>query len=377
MNFSSDPIHTLENLIAKNRTRSISIYLVVVLVLIGILVCLPHIKVDISSQSRGIIRSKADNVLVSPVVSGKITVVNLKDNQFVTKGDTLVVINRGNLKIQIALNDSLLVYRYKELEDYKFLLKNQPSYIKEPIILKAYQSYKAQLQGLQNRLSQAQQNYNRYNELYKKDVIARADYETHLYNLRFANANIKELQEQQISTWQNNIQQTEETIKNLESRQSQLQTEGDNYVLTAPVSGTLENVLGLQPNAFINAAQAIATISPIGNLIIENTVTPNDIGLLKVGQKVHFQIDAFNYNQWGMLNGEVVDIDKNITIQENNTFFKVRCKLYSSQLKLKNGYATNVSKGMTLTTRYFITRRSLYELLFDKVDDWLNPKIVN
>ena len=31
MNFSSDPINTLENLIAKNKTKRISIYLVVVL----------------------------------------------------------------------------------------------------------------------------------------------------------------------------------------------------------------------------------------------------------------------------------------------------------------------------------------------------------
>jgi|GEM_PF-5355271 len=30
MNFSSDPINTLENLIAKNKTKNISIYLVII-----------------------------------------------------------------------------------------------------------------------------------------------------------------------------------------------------------------------------------------------------------------------------------------------------------------------------------------------------------
>ncbi|MCK5402204.1 MAG: secretion protein HlyD, partial [Flavobacteriaceae bacterium] len=89
-----------------------------------------------------------------------------------------------------------------------------------------------------------------------------------------------------------------------------------------------------------------------------------------------FQLDAFNYNQWGMLEGKVIEIDKNITVQNNASFFKVRCSLYTKQLQLKNGYKTNISKGMTLTTRYFITRRSLYDLLFDKVDDWFNPKII-
>ncbi len=87
-----------------------------------------------------------------------------------------------------------------------------------------------------------------------------------------------------------------------------------------------------------------------------------------------FQLDAFNYNQWGLLEGKVIEIDNNIIFQENQAFFKVRCNLDSRKLQLKSGYQTEVSKGMTLTTRYIITNRSLFDLLFDKVDDWLNPK---
>ncbi len=78
-----------------------------------------------------------------------------------------------------------------------------------------------------------------------------------------------------------------------------------------------------------------------------------------------------------MLQGSVIDIDKNVTLLNDAAFFKVRCSLHIKELKLKNGYTTKVSKGMTLTTRYFITRRSLFDLLFDKVDDWFNPKILN
>jgi membrane fusion protein, peptide pheromone/bacteriocin exporter len=72
----------------------------------------------------------------------------------------------------------------------------------------------------------------------------------------------------------------------------------------------------------------------------------------------------------------VIDIDRNITIQGEQAFFKVRSSMNTTAMQLNSGYKTEVSKGMTLTTRYSITRRSLYQLLFDKVDDWLNPKIV-
>lgn len=90
-----------------------------------------------------------------------------------------------------------------------------------------------------------------------------------------------------------------------------------------------------------------------------------------------FQFDAFNYNQWGLLEGKVFHINNNITLKQDQAFFTVRCKLNSRQLKLKSGYAATIGKGMTLTARYIITKRSLFDLLFDKVDDWLNPKIIS
>ena len=85
MNFSSDPINTLENLIAKNKTKSLSIYLVIVMAVLVFIALLPVIKIDISSQSRGIIRSKTDNVPVTAIVSGRISWLALKNNAVVRR----------------------------------------------------------------------------------------------------------------------------------------------------------------------------------------------------------------------------------------------------------------------------------------------------
>lgn len=65
-----------------------------------------------------------------------------------------------------------------------------------------------------------------------------------------------------------------------------------------------------------------AQISFVDNLVVESTVLLNDIGLIKPNQKVKFQLDAFNYNHWYDFTGKVIDIDKNITLQENQAFFK-------------------------------------------------------
>lgn len=376
MKLSTDPIHNLENLIAKNKTKSISIYLLVVWILIGVLACFPIIKVDISSQSRGIVRAKLDNVPLNTIVSGKITHVSLKNNQIIHEGDTLLVVTQENLNTQKALNDTLYNTSSLLLKDIILLLNGETNALKTSTAREDYYKFNAQQNELQRKVSQALTNYNRYKALFDKQVIAKAEYEAYTFELKAAQQALSSFIRQQKTQWENQKRDLEERLTNLESTLENIQIEAENYVLTAPISGTLENVVGLQVGSFVNASQVIASISPNTNLIVENTVAPTDIGLLKIGQDVKFQFDAFNYNQWGMIDGKVIEIDKNITIQDNVAFFKVRCSLNAKQLQLKNGYATNISKGMTLTTRYFITRRSLYDLLFDKVDDWFNPKII-
>lgn len=374
MYFSSDPINNIENLIYKNKTKSISIYLALVLAIIVLLFLLPIIKLDISSQSRGIIRSKTDNVPITTIVSGRITWLALQNNVAVNKGDTLIKIAKDGLMTEKAAQGELSNTILELQQDLDNILKGKMANVKTTTAKEDYYKYQSHKYELQSKVSQTQISYNRNKILFDKGIIASAEHEKQLYELRFANQALQSFVSQQKSTWENQKRELEERIKNLDGSISKIKVEENNYVVLAPISGTIEGFSGLQVGSFINASQAIATISATDNLIVESTVSPNDIGLIKKNQKVKFQIDAFNYNQWGLLDGKVIDIDRNITIQGEQAFFKVRSDLNSIEMKLQSGYKTKVSKGMTLTSRYIITRRSLFDLLFDKMDDWLNPK---
>jgi len=377
MNFSSDPINTLENLIAKNKTKSKNIFFVVILVVLLFLALLPIIKIDISSQSRGIIKSYKENVPLSTIVSGKIIWLQLKNNQTVFKGDTLLKISTQSLETDKEIQDTLSNSTSVLLQDITSVLKGNTNQLHTSIIKEDYYKYATHRSELQSKVSQAQINYNRNKALFDKGVIAKMEFEKYLFELRFANQALASYDKNQKSSWENKKIELQDKIKNLKGVIEKIVVESNNYYLLAPETGTIENFNGLQVGSFLNASQPIATISPNDNLIVESTVLPNDIGLIKKNQKVKFQIDAFNYNQWGLLYGKVIEIDKNITLKDNQAYFRVKCLLNTKTLTLKSGYKTNVTKGMTLTTRYLITRRSLFDLLFDKVDDWLNPKLIN
>jgi multidrug resistance efflux pump len=374
MNFSSDPINTLENLISKNKTKSFSIYLVLVLAILVFLALLPVIKIDISSQSRGIVRSTTDNVPLSSLVNGKVTFVHLKNNGVVHKGDTLVELTQENLDTEKATNQAISGDLHDQVHDLSLVVLGKSNSLKTPAIRQEWYSHASKQNELKSKISQAKIGYDRNKQLYDKGIIARAEFEKYSFDYTYAQQALSGYEKNQRSLWQNKKRELEEQLKNLNGTLQKIKVESKNYVITAPLSGTIENFSGIQAGSFLNASQPIATISASDQLIVESTVSPNDIGLIQKNQKVKFQMDAFNYNQWGLLEGKVIDIDRNITIQENQAFFKVRCALNTTAMQLQSGYKTQISKGMTLTTRYIITRRSLYDLLFDKVDDWLNPK---
>lgn len=377
MNFSSDPINTLENLIAKNKTKSFSIYLIIIIAILIFFGLLPVIKIDISSQSRGIIRSKTDNVPITTIVSGKVNWIALKNNSFVKKGDTLLKISKENLESDKRTQDNLSVSVVELLKDISNLLQNKTTYLLTSTAREDLFKFQSAKNELQSKIAQAQINYDRNKILYDKDIIAKADFEKLDYELRLTKQALQSLISQQKSTWENQKRDLEERVKNINGTVSKINIEGNNYFVLAPISGTIENFSGIQKGSFINVSQSIATISSADHLVVECNVSPSDIGLIKKNQKVKFQLDAFNYNQWGLLEGKVIDIDHNITMQGDQAFFKIRCALDSQTLQLKSGYKTSVSKGMTLTTRFTITRRSLFDLLFDKIDDWLNPKQIS
>lgn len=375
MSFSQDPIHNLENLIHKNKTKSISIYLVIVLALVVFISSLPLIKIDISSQSRGVIRSTTDNVPLTSLVNGKVVYVHLKNNWLVQKGDTLIQLNQESLNSEKYTNESISSDLQTRIRDLSRIVTSSNAVLTTPELQQELNSYNSKKSELESKITQTKIVYDRYKHLFDKGIIAKAEFEKYSFDYTYSKQSLSSLFKSQKSVWQNQKRDLETQLKNLKGTLNKIDVESENYVITAPISGTIENFSGIQVGSFLNASQTIAIISATDQLIVESSVSPSDIGLIHKNQKVKFQIDAFNYNQWGLLEGKVIDIDHNITIQGEQAFFKIRSTINNTQLQLKSGYKTKVTKGMTLTTRYILSRRSLFDLIFDKIDDWLNPKI--
>jgi multidrug resistance efflux pump len=102
----------------------------VILSLLLFLTLLPVIKIDISSQSRGIVRTTTDNVPVTSLVNGKVTFVNLKNNSVVQIGDTLVQLTQENLDTEKATNQEVSSTVQDQVHDLSLVVLGKSNTLK-------------------------------------------------------------------------------------------------------------------------------------------------------------------------------------------------------------------------------------------------------
>ncbi|MDR2122948.1 MAG: HlyD family secretion protein [Flavobacteriaceae bacterium] len=370
-------LYTVETLYYRNKIKGFSLYLAVLLTVAVVFALLPVIKVDISTQSRGLVRTVSENVPISTMVSGRVISVNLRNNQIVKKGEVLLTLETAPLDVQTNTNETLRTDFSALLSDLERVTSGKPTELETAEIQREYQAYIRHTEELKTSLTQAQRVYKRNKSLYDQGVISASEMEKYEYDLQAAQTALRTAEQQQYARWQTQKREALQQIKNYDGSIKQIEADKKNYTITAPISGSIVNFNGMQKGAFLNASQTIAEISASDGLLVETYVSPDDIGLIRKGQVVNFQMDAYNYNQWGLLTGKVTDIDSDVTVQGDNAFFKVRCLLNKDYLQLKNGYKGHIKKGMSLTARFIIDRRSLWNLLYDQVDDWMNPKVIN
>jgi hemolysin D len=76
--------------------------------------------------------------------------------------------------------------------------------------------------------------------------------------------------------------------------------------LRAPVAGVVQNVAITTLGSVVTSAQTLVTIVPKGTpLIVEASLSNEDVGFVKIGQNVDIKLDTFPFQQYGTIQGTV------------------------------------------------------------------------
>ena len=146
----------------------------------------------------------------------------------------------------------------------------------------------------------------------------------------------------------------------------------DGYVLRAPISGRITS-LNYRVGEAVNTSTPIASISPPkGGLVAELLLPTRAAGFVKKGEKVRIMVDAFPYQKFGVLHGEITEITRSAfrpgeiisPVEFKEPVYRIRARLNAEQIKTYNTTG-ELQSGMTLKADIITDTRSFLEWILD------------
>jgi membrane fusion protein, peptide pheromone/bacteriocin exporter len=368
----------------QGRTRPY-VYWTALVMCVTLLSSLPIVHVDVTVQERGRVRPATERSAIVARTAGFVSSIKAHDNDLVHSGDVLLSLNTQGLQAKFDFNRVQTNEVTNELEDLGHLLASvsnkQPAsltVLRTAKYISEYQKFDTQCQNANLKIKRTEREMNRTKELFRNKVVAARDVDDSSYQANEARAELEAVYRQTIAQWQADKVQKELELEQHKSEARQLADERDLYSVKAPLDGTVIGLEGVVEGSYVQSGQRIGDISPTSDFVFDVLVPPKDIGRILKGQSANMQVDAYPYTIWGLLPGRVLQISADYVEESDKSgAFKVIVKPDRDYLRTHEGLTGYLKKGMTGNARFFIAHRTLWELVYESMDDLFNPAIKN
>lgn len=337
------------------------------------------VEVDIGISAPGIIRPVEERTDIRSFVSGMVDSLYCKEGGYVKKGDIVLT-----LKDQALRNKAYLIYqqaeRCRHLINDLNILTSAKTVDEKTIPCMQTPIYKEQaLRFIRRKKSEfitvkkANRSLQLNQYLADNRVISSKEFFDIKSDAEKANANYQTLIIDQVNEWQTDLLKYKLEMSNYEAEKMQLDSECLSYVIRAPVSGSIQGINNRYAGCAIQSNESICIISPESGLMAECYVSARDFGLVRVNETARFQIHAFDYNYFGSFTGRITSADNDYSLIDNKPVFRIRCSFDEKQVFVRRSVHIKLKKGLTLQARFLMGTRPIWRLIFEKMNDWINP----
>ncbi|MEY3500215.1 MAG: hypothetical protein RL308_1884 [Bacteroidota bacterium] len=240
---------------------------------------------------------------IIPRVMGYITKVNIKDNDYVKKGDTLFTIDNNDYIVKLEDAKAALIAAQGNFEVSK---ADVGSALASVSVSDAnVQSAGGNIETAKIRLGRATNDFERYENLYKNHSITKQQYEQALAAKQEAESQLRILQQQQkASSFQKSVivaksnvsnKQTEVASANIKRAEAMLAAAKLNLsytVVTAAIDGQVSKI-SIQPGQLVQPGQALFYIINNQEAWVIANFKETQLDKMKMGQKVTVKVDAY------------------------------------------------------------------------------------
>ena len=397
------------------------LWIIIAIIVFGIL-WLFFAKIDIVVSARGQVIPSGEIKILQPIETGVISKINIKEGDYVKKGDVLMQIDPSVTQTSLDVKEKdfqILQFQIKRIEA---LLSNEPFVLDSTLIEakeeeKLYQIQKNFFEeGISRydmKLFQVKAQYE--NSLLEKsrlkmllnkdlqrlknlksvlDIIAKKDYEElqkEVSNLKEqikmasfkveeANKKIIEIEEEKnsfISQFKDTKYQELQTIqkeqRNLQSQINAIKFQNQKQSIVSPTDGYIAKLMINTIGGVVTPAEKLISIVPKDSpLIVKVNVLNQDIGFVKNDMNSKIKIDTFSFQKYGFFEGKIINVG-NFSIDDEKLGAVYEVKIEPNGKKINvEGQERYLEAGMSVTAEIKVGKRRVIEFFVYPIIQYLD-----
>ena len=240
---------------------------------------------------------------IIPRVSGYVSKVYIKDNDYVKKGDTLFTIDQQDYQLKIDEAKAALAAAEGNFEVSKADIGSIMANIS--VSDANVKSAGGNIESAKIKLGLATNDFNRYNNLYKNHTITKQQYEQAVAAKQEAENQVRILQQQErASSFQKSVIQAKSVVSkketdvasaNIKRAQALLESAELNLsytVVTAAIDGQVSKI-DIQPGQLVQPGQSLFYIINNNEAWVIANFKETQLNKMVAGQKVALKVDAY------------------------------------------------------------------------------------
>ncbi|NJO40915.1 MAG: HlyD family type I secretion periplasmic adaptor subunit [Cyanobacteria bacterium CRU_2_1] len=369
------------------------------------------------SYAQGRLVPKGEIYKVQPVTQGEIARITVEEGQHVEAGQVIAVLDSRLAQVEIdRLNQSLNAYRLELVQTQGLIdrthmeidarraitaaeVRSQEAAIAQA--LTTADTHEAILNQLDAKIASYEARLDRLQPLLQEGAIAheyvfdaeqslqeqlitatqsQGEFQQAIEEARRLRA---ELEQRQATGLQSELE-TQQRLQQLEVEISQLrakiaetetllkaaQTRLEQMYLYAPVEGTVSALKIRNVGEVMQPGQTIAEIAPEGVPLILSATLPNrEAGLVKEGMDVQIKFDAFPYQDYGIVSGQVMSISPDATLDDQQgAVYRVEIAVEQEDINDQSvQHAVQLKAGQTAQAEIVTRQRRIIEVILDPI----------
>ena len=323
------------------------IILIVLALIIGFIIWSTNSVKTFIVKGQGIVSNKEKNIIMAKV-SGEVNKVFIEEGKQVKKGDLLLKINAPDIENQLSqVSDQIDLIKSR----INILRKAERNVTNKTNNFNKYNSNEIEFY---NKLKSSSSKIEEY-KVYEKS-LENQNYSTEQINQAKEQSKIKEKQVyyETLNEFIKERKQLDLELSKLKSQKEALSNSSEEYKLYANQSGTIHLNDEIKEGMFIQAGTAFGNISNKNKeILITSMIQGSDRPRIHKNDEVSLVVGGLNQVEYGTLDGKVVSIDEDSTIdnETGNILFKIKVKPEKTYLKDKKGERVNLTSGMVVETR--------------------------